>query len=300
MEITMQTIKQHIKEQWSRYIAVFFGATLFSMGVNFFIVPIGFYSGGVVGISQICRTILLDYLKIPLPNGIDVSGIIYFLINFPLLFLAYKEISRRFFFKTVLAVVVQTLMMTLLPIPKTPILNDITATCLTGAILCGFGMGLTLKSGGCSGGTDILGVYFSRKYKSFSVGKLNIFINACIYIACAALFNISIAIYSIIYSVFMNFVTDRVHSQNIMTTALIFTKSNNIQNCILKKLNRGATLLKGVGAYTKKDVNILITAVSKYELSAVRHIIQEEDPHAFIITINNVSILGNFEKHLDE
>ncbi|MCI9052106.1 MAG: YitT family protein [Lachnospiraceae bacterium] len=292
--------KQYLKEQMNKYGMVLAGAVLYSMGVNFFIVPVSLYSGGVVGISQVIRSILVEYCHIHFPGFIDISGIIYFLINVPLLFLAYKEISRRFFVKTVMAVGIQTLMMTLLPIPTVPILDDVLAACLTGAILCGFGAGLTLKAGGCSGGTDILGVYLTKKMKSFSVGKLNTIINFCLYAVCAVLFNISTAIYSIIYSVFMSNVTDRVHSQNIMTTAIIFTKSNQIQDAILKELNRSATLLKGIGAYTKQDVNVLITAVSKYEFDFLRRVCDEKDPHAFIINFNKVSISGNFEKHLDE
>lgn len=296
-----QDIKmQIIKEQVNKYGMVLLGSVLYSMGVNFFIVPVSLYSGGVVGIAQIIRTVLIEYCHISFPGFIDISGIIYFLINVPLLILAFKEISRKFFIKTILAVGVQTLMMTLLPIPPVPILDDVLAACLTGAILCGFGTGLTLKAGGCSGGTDILGVYLTRKMKSLSVGKLNTLINACIYSICAILFNISTAIYSVIYSVFMSNITDRVHSQNIMTTAIIFTKSNQIQDAILQELNRSATLLKGTGAYTKQDVNVLITAVSKYEFEFLKRICAEKDPHAFIINFSKVSISGNFEKHLDE
>lgn len=295
----MHTLKQSIKEQWSRYLLTFFGAVIFSSGVNFFIVPAGFYSGGAVGIAQVLRTLLIDYANIPFPSNVDVSGIIYFMINLPLLLLAFKEISRRFFSKTLLAVITQTTMLTLLPIPSAPILDDVLATCLTGAIVCGFGCGLTLKAGGSAGGTDILGMYLSRKFKSFSVGKIGISVNVIIYTACALLFDISIAIYSIIYSVFMNFVVDRVHSQNIMASAIIFTRSKNVDQIILKELTRGVTVLTGLGAYTKKEVRVLITAVSKYELASVRRIIHEADPQSFMISFDRVSISGNFEKHLD-
>ena len=122
--------KQYLKEQMNKYGMVLAGAVLYSMGVNFFIVPVSLYSGGVVGISQVIRSILVEYCHIHFPGFIDISGIIYFLINVPLLFLAYKEISRRFFVKTVMAVGIQTLMMTLLPIPTVPILDDVLAACL--------------------------------------------------------------------------------------------------------------------------------------------------------------------------
>lgn len=286
------------KYDLNKYVLVLAGAFIFSLGVNVFTVPMGLYNGGVVGVSQIVRTIFIDKLNLSLANNIDVSGIIYFMINLPLLFLAFKEISKNFFQKTVLAVVAQTIFLTLIPIPKEPIISDVTAACLTGAIVCGFGIGLALRAGGSGGGTDILGVYFTKKYKDFSVGKLSTWVNVFIYSACAILFNLEIAIYSIIYSVFMNFVIDKFHVQNVMTSAIIVTKSDTVQSTILSELNRGVTLWHGTGAYTKEGVYVLFTAISKYELNTLKRIVKEHDNHAFIVFFNRVSVSGNFEKRL--
>lgn len=289
----------HIKKyDIDKYLLVLAGAFIFSLGVNLFTVPMGLYNGGVIGLSQIIRTILIDKLRIPLPSSIDISGIIYFIVNVPLLFLAYKQISKHFFHKTVLYVVAQTFFLTLIPIPKEAIISDVTAACLTGAIVCGFGGGLALRAGGSAGGTDILGIFFTKKYKDFSVGKLSTWFNAVIYFACALLFNIEIAIYSIIYSVFMNFVIDKFHVQNVMTTAMIITKSDKLQSAILSELTRGVTYWPGTGAYTKEGVYVLFTAISKYEVNKLKLIAKEHDKHAFIVFFNRVSVSGNFEKRL--
>ncbi len=290
---------RHIKKHdLDKYLLVIVGAFVFSFGVNLFTVPMGLFNGGVVGLSQIFRTIIIDKLHVPLPKNIDVSGIIYFLINIPLLFLAYKQISKHFFHKTVLYVVAQTFFLTLIPIPKEAIISDVTAACLTGAIVCGFGCGLALRAGGSAGGTDILGIFFTKKYRDFSVGKLGTWFNALVYIACAVLFNVEIAIYSIIYSVFMNFVVDKFHVQNVMTTALIITKSDKLEASILSELTRGVTYWNGTGAYTKEGVYVLLTAISKYEVNKLKLIVKEHDKHAFIIFVNRVSVSGNFEKRL--
>ena len=264
----------------------------------FFIVPVSLYNGGVIGIAQIIRTIASEIFHLPLPQNFDISGIINFILNIPLLLVAYKSISKKFFLRTVLSVVSQTIFFTLIAIPKEPIIDDILAACLIGGIVSGVGMGITLKAGGSGGGIDILGVYFSKKYSDFSVGKLGIIINGVIYIACAVLFEIPIAIYSVIYAVFYSLIVDKIHYQNINTTVMIFTKKDNVQEKIMSEMGRGVTYWKGNGAYTEEDTAILVTVISKYEIPQIKRIIHEKDPKAFIIFNEGMSVSGNFEKRL--
>ena len=181
-----------------KILMVIAGGFIFAAGVNLFIVPLNLYSGGVIGIAQIMRTIMIQYAHIPLPANFDVAGIINFLMNLPLFILAYRSISRKFFVKTLFCVIAQTLAFSLIFIPETPILDDVLASCLIGGIICGFGIGIALRSGGSGGGLDILGVYFTRKFANFSVGKLSIIVNAFVYLLCAFLFDVPTAIYSIL------------------------------------------------------------------------------------------------------
>ena len=88
------------------------GGILFAAAVNLFIVPLDLYSCGVVGIAQVLRTILVDYMHIPFPHQIDIAGILNFLINIPLFVLAYRSISHSFFVKTLVNVIVQTAALT--------------------------------------------------------------------------------------------------------------------------------------------------------------------------------------------
>ena len=284
--------KNHIKN----YCLVLLGSAAYCIGINLFIVPANLYNGGVMGISQLLRTFLVQFLN--LPANIDLSGIIYFILNIPIMIIAYRDISRSFFFKTITAVVVQTILLSAIPIPAEPIVSDITAASVTGAILCGFGTGITLLAGGSCGGTDTLGIFFAKRYRSLTVGKLSLGINVFIYLICAILFDFEIAIFSVFVSIVGNTVVDRLHAQNIMITAMIFTHNHDLRQHIMKELNRGTTYWNGYGGYTDKETDILITAVSKYEISTLRRIVRENDPSSFIILNKNISVLGNFEKRL--
>ena len=88
-----------------KILMVIAGGFIFAAGVNLFIVPLNLYSGGVIGIAQIMRTIMIQYAHIPLPANFDVAGIINFLMNLPLFILAYRSISRKFFVKTLFCVI---------------------------------------------------------------------------------------------------------------------------------------------------------------------------------------------------
>ena len=91
---------------------------------------------------KILRTLIVPLM--PFAAGFDVAGIINLLLNIPLFLLAFRSISRGFFVKTVISIIVQTAVMSLVPIPSEPILGDMLASCLIGGILGGLGVGLTL------------------------------------------------------------------------------------------------------------------------------------------------------------
>ena len=291
-------MEKRLTKEVKAFLIIIFGNFMFAAGLNLFIVPLGLYSGGIIGIAQILRTFLVDTLHIQIPGGIDISGIINFGFNIPLFLLAYRSISRKFFVRTLFSVIVQTIFLTILAIPSVPVIDDVLASCLVGGIICGVGIGFTLRSGGSGGGADILGVYFSLRKAGGSVGKLAIAINMVVFSACAIFFEIPVAIYSILYSVVMSLAIDHVHYQNINMTAMIFTKTDGISQQILKEMGRGVTYWQGAGAYTNEDTYILVTVISKYEVTTLKRIIQRMDANAFVIFNEGMSVSGNFEKRL--
>ena len=177
-------------------------------------------------------------------------------------------------------------------------MDDQLTSCVIGGIAAGVGIGLMLRGGGSGGGLDIIGVYISTKRNGASVGKVSIIFNMVLYLTCAVLFSPEIAIYSIIYSAVSSQAVDRVHYQNIMLQVIIFTKVDDVANPIMSELKRGVTEWNGDGAYTKEATHILLTCISKYELSELKRLVHKCDPHAFIIYIKAYGIDGNFIKKL--
>ena len=280
------------------YTMILIGSALFAASINLFVVPVNLYNGGIVGLSQIFRTVLVSRMN--LNFSFDIAGVINFLINVPLFVMAYRSLSRKFFLGTLLSLITQTVCFSLIPIPAVPILDDVLASLIIGAIVGALGIGMTLVSGASGGGTDIVGVYAALHWKSFSVGKLQLLFNALVYCLCAFLFDLPIAIYSIIYAAVYSFVLDKVHLQNIEMSLMIFTKKPEIKSRILKDFVRGVTYWKGLGAYTQTETEVLVTIVSKDEVNDLRRMITQMDPKAFIIVNEGLQITGNFIKRLVE
>ena len=289
-------MKRH--SQVYEYLMIIIGSALFAASINLFVVPVNLYNGGIVGLAQIIRTVLTSRLN--LNFNFDIAGVINFLFNIPLFILAYRSLSRKFFLGTLLSLITQTICFSLIPIPVVPILEDVLASLIIGAIVGALGVWMTLVHGASGGGTDILGVYAALHWKSFSVGKLQLAFNALIYCLCAFLFDLPIAIYSIIYAAVYSFVLDKVHLQNIEMSLMIFTKNPEIKTKILKDFVRGVTYWKGLGAYTQTETEVLVTIVSKDEVNELRRMITQMDPKAFIIVNEGLQITGNFIKCLVE
>ena len=106
-----------------------------------------------------------------------------------------------------------------------------------------------------------------------------------LYIACALLFDIQTAIYSVIYTVFCSLFIDRGHQQNINVQVLIFTRDADpeLPRSIMSRLGRGVTYWEGKGAYTESDMRVLCVCVSKFEVAELQETVRELDPHAFFI-----------------
>ncbi len=282
---------------WVRLMMALLGTALFAFGVNRFVVPAGLYSSGLLGYCQLLRTLLLPYMHW-LPEGMDFAGIIYYILNIPLFFLAYRSLGKRFFWTTLACTTWATLLMSLLP--TTPVLEDTLASCLLGGICVGTGGGLVMTNGGCTGGLDILSLWISKRNNGLTVGRFNIVLNGILYTICLLLFNVGTVIYSVIYMVINAMMVDRAHQQNINVQVLIFTKSKDPQlpQQIMTGLHRGLTYWDGTGAYTGQDVRILCICISKYEVEDLRQIVQKLDPAALLVTEEGVGIHGNFRHRI--
>ena len=270
---------------------------LYTLAINLFIVPNHFYTGGLLGFAQIIRTLILSTFNINTTH--DISSLIYYAINIPLLILAYRKINKTFIVRTIFTVTLSSFFLFIIPIPAKPLINDLLANTLIAGIVCGLGVGMVLSTGSSSGGMDIIGLLINKKHDRITVGNIGLIFNIFIYTIAGLTHGIEIMIYSIIYSVFETMVLDKNHTTNIKSETIVFTKNDpkEIIDFINIKLKRGTTYWEAVGGYTNTKTYIIYSVLSKYERMRLERHIKEFDETAFLVGDDGVTVKGYFEKN---
>lgn len=275
-----------------------FASFIYAVGINLFVVPSNVYVGGLLGVCQLVRTLLIEGLH--LNFNIDIASILYYLINIPLFIYARIKISKQFLIRSLITVTVMTVFMAVIPV-RAVLPDDRLASCVIGGIICGVSVGLTLRMNSSAGGLDIIGLLIIMKREGASVGKVSLILNSTLYAACLFLFSLDVVIYSLIFTAVSSFAVDKSHTQNIIVEAKIITKKfEDMEQAIMNDLKRGVTKWTSVGSYTGEEGRVLCVLLSKYELPQLRHIVRQSDPNAFLIVNENVHVQGNFLRKMSD
>ena len=265
------------------------GSLLIGMSVNFFTAPNHMAPGGVTGIAT-----LINYLF-----GIPI-GTMSFLINVPLMLIAFKYLGRRFSLytlksMTILSFAVDAVAVFMSLTGLEGYSGDPLLASLMGGVLTGLGLALIFLRGSTTGGLDIVARLAKKKFPHISVGRLLFMADACVLIS-------SVVIYGNIESGLCGLVCIFANSRMLDTVLyggdkgkaimIISDKSKEIATVINKDVRRGVTLLSGQGAYSEQERKIVLCAVRDNQYPAVKKVVHTIDPNAFIIVNTASEILG--------
>lgn len=269
------------------YFGIAFGALLFAFSLNFFIVANGLAEGGFTGFA-----LIIHYLtNWPI-------GAILLTLNIPLFIIGWLNWGKSFFIKSLLGVVSVSVAVDLTTgfAFKS---NDLLLCALYGGVLSGAGLGIVLRSGATTGGVDILARLIYEK-SGISMGKVFFLFDLAVLSMVATILGPEKALYTLVALFIASRVIDRLIEgvDEARAVTIISGLNQAIATAIINNLERGATILKGYGAYTGKEKNILYVVVNKQELLPLKKIIREIDPRAFIIISNVYEVLGEgFRPH---
>ncbi len=291
-------MKKYLRWNYIELLTAIVGLFLYCFAINTFIVPNHLYNGGVMGLSQLIRTLVLSITNIK--TSFDIATPIYYLINIPLFIIAYKKLGKYFFYRSIFSVSLCTLFLFIIPNDNLIITDSVLTNVLIGGALVGFGCGIALSVGASTGGTDIIGMVLTSRSKKITVGNFGLAFNAVIYTICGITSGFEVMIYSILSSIFDSIVLDRMHIKNICSTMMIFSKKHpkRIIEYVKKELDRDVTYWEAIGGYNNTKSYITYVVLSKYEKYLLESKLKHEKFDAFIVESNGVSVLGNFEKKL--
>lgn len=259
------------------------GSVIIGIAYNLFLIPHQILSSGLSGIA-----ILLGLIT---PIN---TGLLNFLLNLPLLILGFFKLGLRFILYTILSVVVLSVSLYLIPV--IPISSEPILSSLFGGVLTGVGVGLIFRASGSSGGFDILAMIMAQK-KDFPLGALLSALNGIVILVSGFVFNWDAALYTLAAIYATGKVIDAIHTKHIKLTLMIITqKGEEMKEKLLGNLYRGITLLDGEGAYSSESRKILMTVITRYQLSDVKSLIHEIDPQAFVNITETTEVIGSFHR----
>lgn len=261
------------------------GCALFALGFSVFLQPNALNTGGITGLSMVIVKII----------GVGSVGLITALINLPLFIIGGVKVGKRFFWGSLLGMIMLSVFIDLFARIPAPEMEPIMGA-LYGGCACGFGLGMVFSSGFSTGGSDIIVRLLKQKFQYIPIGVINTIFDACVAVLTAIAFrNLNQALYCGIAVFVTGRVVDAVvYSFDYSKVALIITKKHEEVACRLgTDLHRGSTFLNGEGSYSHKETKVVLTAVKKQQIAEMKQLIAEIDPDAFIIVQDAHQVLGD-------
>jgi uncharacterized membrane-anchored protein YitT (DUF2179 family) len=268
-------------------IMIMLGTSIFSFGINYFNIANQLVEGGFTGI-----TLLLNYLYDFPPS---VTNLV---LNIPLFFIGWKVLGKTSFVYTLIGTISFSLFLWVFRDFKLFLGDDLLLAALYAGVSVGIGLGIVFRYGGTTGGVDII-ARLVNKYLGWSIGK-TMFIFDIIVISVSLIYlDAKLVMYTLVAVYVGARVIDFIQEGTYSAKALIIVSQANqeIAAKIVKEMERGATILKGIGGYTGEQRDVLYCVVNRSELVRIKNIAKMVDPYAFI-TVNEVrEVLGEGFTH---
>lgn len=268
---------------------VLIGTFIYSAGIGLFLDPNGLAPGGVVGISVIVSHMF---------GG--ATGTWYFLFNIPIVLLGWWQFGSKFIIWTFCSIVCNSLFTNLFVIFPS-ITQEPLLAAIAGSVLTGVGLGIVLRTGSTTGGTDIIIKILRKKFPAIKTSTFFMVLDICIVSAAGIIFrDFNVAMYAFIAVVLSGKVMESVLYGNDEATLvfIVSDKTEDLVDRLLQDMSVGATVLTGKGAYTHHEKNIIMCVVKKRSTPTLEDIVKEEDSEAFMIITSANEIYGQGYKNI--
>jgi len=267
-------------------LLIFFGSLIMALAYALFIVPFHLVPGGVSGLA-----IIINYFT-PLPVGLLIIA-----LNIPIFIAGIRVMGAGYGLKTLLGMLVSSLLIDLLIVVlkiKAATENPLLAA-IYGGILLGMGLGLIFRANASTGGSDVIGQIIS-KHTGITIGMAIMLVDFfVISLSGLAFQKLEAPLYGYVVLFLSSRVIDMVlegwnHSKLVIITA---SKNDEIEEFILKELNRSGTALKSRSLYLNREGEIIISVIHRKQINELRRFIKSVDPEAFVVINDTHDVLGS-------
>ena len=281
-------LRTHKRETLMAYAQIFIGSVIGAAAYPTFLIPNNIAPGGLTGVATI-----LNYLA-----GWPV-GITALVLNIPLFLIGYRTMGKVFAFRSLVATALFTILIDILPLK--PVSEDPLLGTLFGGVVLGIGLGLILRGGATTGGSDMIARMVHRRFSFITVGMFLFALDFLVVLAAAIFIGGTQALYAMIDIYVCSRVIDAVmvgfggnKACFVMTDAW-----QKVTGRVLNEIERGCTLLEAKGAYSGTSRPVVMCVMSRQEMTALKRIVQEEDEKAFMFITEAHEALGEGFSRLD-
>ena len=276
-----------------QFLFIEIATLLFAFSIGLFILPGNVLTGGVAGIATLLKgyvSISEDYLVIIINTMLFVIGSIF--------------LGKEFFLNTLVHSVSYPFMLLLVTRHLPPVKIDPLLAAIYGGFIGGIAIGIMFRNGGSSGGVDVIALIM-EKYFNVKSSNTVMVVDAMTVIAGLYIYGLNSVLIGLLSVYLLSFSMER--TINIYRGIegkkfeIISDKYEKINEAILKKIDRGTTIIDATGGYSKQERKVLMAVVSDEQLSEVKKVIDEIDPDAFVIISDVKDVNGegfSFEPRL--
>lgn len=274
-------MKQFIKS----YAIIALGSLIFALGFDWFFAPNQIAMGGVTGLAQVIN-VLIPALPV---------GVLTIILNIPLFLAGWKLIGFHLLASSLFSMAVSSVAIDVIAAWYTFPPMDPLLACLCGGAVMGAGFGLVFAQGATTGGTDIVARLLKLRFPWLPMGKLLLVPDGVVLALAAVAFGqVETALYGAVALVVMAKVMDAVlYGTDASKVAIIVSdRWREIADVLLREQDRGVTILRGQGAYTGAEKQVLMVAFPQKEIVQLKRTIRDLDSSAFLIVCNAHEVLG--------
>ncbi|MBP3523589.1 MAG: YitT family protein [Clostridia bacterium] len=282
----MQNIKEinftkEGKQLLKDYALIVLGTFLAALSLSLFFLPYDIAPGGISGISTVLSSVL--------PLSV---GLLSFLLNVPLFLLGWRTVGWRFAVRSFIAMSLMSLFIDLVPVRD--VSGNVMLASVFGGVLLGVGLGLVVRAGATTGGTDMAAKMIHNRVAFLSIATILFMIDGLVVAVAGLAFGLQAALWALISLFVSSQMMDTVIKgfNTAMQFMIISNDSEEIVRRIHKDIDRGCTRLMAEGTYARLPVGTLLCVVSRTEAPRLKKLVAEIDPDAFVTVCNVHEVLG--------
>ena len=264
------------------YCMILIGALITGASYTYFFIPNNIAPGGITGVATVLNHLI----------GWPPVGTLSFLLNIPLFLLGYKSGGKLFVLRSFIAMMLLSLFIDILP--GGPITDDGMLASIFGGIFLGLGLGLVLRAGATTGGTDLAAQMVHKRLSFISVGTFLFAIDCMVITMAGLVFDVQAALVALIALYVSAKVMDTIiKGWNTEEQMMIISdKAKEIARRINTEMDRGATFIEATGAYTGEKRGMIYCVVTRAQIMQIKSIVGSADPHAFVTVSAAHEVMG--------